>query len=565
MSFKILLPIVIIYVGLIAYLGIKGYKGTKNSSDYLLGGRSVNPFIMALSYGASFISTSAIVGFGGIASELGLSLLWLPALNILFGIFIAFIFYGKRTRAIGLHLGSHTFPEFLGRRVDSKFVQVFTGFVIFLAMPLYTAAVLIGGAKILEATLGVSFAMSITFFSVLVAVYVILGGLKGVMYIDALQGLLMFFGMLFLLIATYVKLGGVKSSHMQLAELSQTELFPEALRKLGSTGWTTSPKLGTPIWWTIFSSLVFGVGIGVLAQPHLSVRYMTVKSNRELNRAVVAGAVFILVTVATPYIVGSLSNVYFFNEQGVTAVGATALSSGGSPNVDEVIPLYIAKAMPQWFSYAFMLVIVSAAMSTLSGQFHATGTAISRDIYHTLRKKESNELGVLVSRLGVIISILTTVILAVNMKPGIIARATAIFFGIMASGFLAPYTAALFWKKLTRKGMIAGILSGMIVVIFGFLFLHSKEAAVFGICKALTGHDSLFGIGVGQYVDPLVFALPVSAFFTIFISLITKVENEETVEECFELVKKQKELIKGSNKSSFFNSKILRKKEEGAK
>ncbi|MBN2651800.1 MAG: sodium:solute symporter family protein [Spirochaetales bacterium] len=549
MSFEILIPVVIIYLGIIGFLGIKGYKGTKNSSDYLLGGRNINPFVMALSYGATFISTSAIVGFGGIASQFGLSLLWLPALNILFGIFIAFIFYGKRTRAMGLHLESHTFPEFLGKRVNSKFVQVFTGVIIFLSMPLYTAAVLIGGAKILEGLLNVPFEYSVAFFSILVAIYVIMGGIKGVMYTDALQGVLMFLGMLFLLVATYVKLGGISSSHQQLAELSQSEIFPQGLKALGSNGWTASPELGSPLWWIIFSSLVFGVGIGVLAQPQLCVRYMTVRSNKELNRAVIIGGIFILITVATPYIVGALSNVYFYNEQGLSAVQATA-AINGKANVDEVIPLFISTAMPKWFGYAFMLVIISAAMSTLSSQFHAIGTAISRDVYSAISKRSHDKYGVLISRIGVIISILITVILSFNMGSGIIARATAIFFGIMASGFLAPYTAALFWKRLTRVGMIAGMISGIAVVCFGFLFLHSKEAAVFGICRAITGENSLFGTSVGQFIDPLVFALPVSTLSTIIFSLMTQVENKNTVDECFALVKKQKRLIKKSNQKT---------------
>jgi len=132
----------------------------------------------------------------------------------------------------------------------------------------------------------------------------------------------------------------------------------------------------------------------------------------------------------------------------------------------------------------------------------------------------------LVTRIGIIIGILVTVLLSLQMGAGVIARATAIFFGLLASSLLAPYVAALYWKGLTKKGAIAGILGGISIAVFSFLFLHGKEAAVFGICKALTGKTTLLG-GVWPYVDPLVFALPVSIILTIVISLITKVENEK--------------------------------------
>ena len=113
--------VVLIYLFFVIYLGWLGFKQTKTASDYLIAGRGVHPFVMALSYGATFISTSAIVGFGGVAGMFGMSLLWLTFLNIFIGIFISFVFLGGRTRKMGHHLGAHTFPELLGRRFKSKF------------------------------------------------------------------------------------------------------------------------------------------------------------------------------------------------------------------------------------------------------------------------------------------------------------------------------------------------------------------------------------------------------------------------------------------------------------
>ena len=111
---------VVVYVLVVVYLGYLGWKRTKSASDYMLAGRKAHPVVMALSYGATFISTSAIVGFGGVAAMFGMSLLWLTFCNIFVGIFIAFVVLGGKTRRIGLKLDAHTFPELLGRPVREQ-------------------------------------------------------------------------------------------------------------------------------------------------------------------------------------------------------------------------------------------------------------------------------------------------------------------------------------------------------------------------------------------------------------------------------------------------------------
>ncbi|MDA3851145.1 MAG: sodium:solute symporter family protein [Spirochaetaceae bacterium] len=528
MNYFAMITITILYLATIAWLGYKGYSKGQSSKDYLLAGRNTHPFVMAMSYGATFISTSAIVGFGGISALFGMSLLWLSMCNVLVGIFIAFVFLGKRTRKMGLTMDAHTFPEFLGRRLDSRFIQIFAGGTIFIFMPLYTAAVLIGAARIIESFLGVPFEISVLVFSILVGAYVIFGGLKSVMYTDALQGTLMFLGMLILLIFTYSKLGGIVQAHRSLSDLAY--LIPDSIKGGGITSWTASPTGGSPMWWVVYSSLVLGVGIGVLAQPQLVVRFMTVRSNKELNRAVAIGGLFILMTVGATFMIGPLTNLYFQQTEGAISI---ALAQG---NPDKVIPMYINSAMPSWFVTVFMLVILSAAMSTLSSQFHTIGTSISRDILEKgfLHKKDFKENRVvLLTRIGIVLSLLVTILLSLKISSaGIIARATAIFFGLMASCFLAPYVLGLYWKGLTRKGAIAGILVGLGFTAFGFLFLHGKESAMFGLCEAIFGRPSLLG-GMWTVVDPMVYALPLSIIATLLVSLVTKVENKEKVESFF--------------------------------
>lgn len=262
----ILLNIVIlVYVLAIGYLGYKGWRHTKDSEDYLIAGRKIHPYVMAMSYGATFISTSAIVGFGGVAGLFGMGLLWLTFLNIIVGIFIAFVVFGKRTRKMGHNLGAMTFPELLAKRFDSKFIQYFSGLIIFLGMPMYASVVLIGAARFIETTLAINFDVALMLFSIIIAAYVVLGGLKGVMYTDTMQATIMLLGMVFLLVMTYSQLGGVVTAHQALTNIAN--LVPENLAAIGHTGWTSMPTFGSVWWWTLVSTLVMGVGIGALAMP----------------------------------------------------------------------------------------------------------------------------------------------------------------------------------------------------------------------------------------------------------------------------------------------------------
>jgi SSS family solute:Na+ symporter len=525
--------VVILYLCIIAYLGYLGYRRTQGASDYLVAGRDVHPYVMALSYGATFISTSAIVGFGGAASVFGMGILWLTVLNIFVGIFIAFVFFGKKTRVMGYQLQAHTFPEFLAKRYDSPFMQKFCGVVIFLFMPLYAGVVLMGAAKFLETQLSIDYTTALIFFTLIIAIYVIMGGLKGVMYTDAFQGTLMFVGMIILLVYTYSKLGGVIDAHSALAALG--DKVPAKMVAAGHQGWTSMPSLGSAYWWVLVSTIIMGVGIGVLAQPRLVVRFMTVKSNRELNRAIVVGGVFILMMTGVAFICGALSNVFFFQESGTISIAAA------KGQVAKVIPEYIKQAMPPWFGLLFMLTLLAAAMSTLSSQFHAMGTAIGRDFYQQLLKDKAvaEQRSVFISKMGIGLVILVSLLLAyilpqVYHKAGeaIIARGTAIFFGLCAGAFLPAYMGALYFRWVTRTGALAGMLGGFSASAIWLLFFHAKESSVLGISQLIFGKAALLGFP-WTVIDPMFIALPVSIILTIVVSMKSEPFSQEHLDKCF--------------------------------
>lgn len=536
--------IIILYLALVGYLGFLGYKQTKNTTDYLIAGRDTHPFIMALSYGATFISTAAIVGFGGVAAWLGNSLLWLTFFNIFIGIFVAFVFLGNPTRKMGYRLNAHTFPEFLGKRYDSKFIQMFGGIIILLFMPLYATAVLIGGTHFISLYFTIDYHTALLVFSIIITAYVIAGGLKGVMLTDALQGSIMFIAMIILLIVTFDSLGGVNEAFDKLALTWQKtvieplsaigikELKPgsaDFMMKLstmwGFNGWNAMPSMLSNGWLFVITTITLGVGIGVLAQPQLIVRFMTVKSKQELNRAVLIGGLFILSMTGIVFIVGSLTNAWYFefNE------GKNALQSAGS--IGKVIPHFINEAMPKWFAFIFLFALISAAMSTLSSQFHTMGTAVGRDLIEQF-KKEGNS--VMITRIGIIIMISFSVFLAYyfDKQPAIIARSTAIFFALCASIFLPSFVAGLFWKRMTKAGAIASMIVGLCVSSFWLVFVHFKEAKALGISKMLTGSHSVLS-GKIIFVDALVIALPLSILAAVIVSLMTKPMCEKHLEKCF--------------------------------
>ncbi len=528
MDLLLLNIIIIIYLLATLYLGYRGWKSTKDSEGYLVAGRKTHPYIMAMSYGATFISTSAIVGFGGTAGLFGMGLLWLTFLNIFVGIFVAFIVYGKRTRKMGHNLNAMTFPELLGKRFDSRFIQYFSGIVIFLGMPLYASVVLIGAARFMETTLAIDFDVALLVYSVIIAGYVIWGGLRGVMYTDAMQGTIMFVGMIFLLFITYSHLGGIVPAHQALTDMAN--LVPAKLAAMGHDGWTTMPVLGSTWWWTLVSTIVLGVGIGVLAMPQLVVRFMTVKSNRELNRGVLIGGVFILMMTGVAFTVGALSNVFFLQNMGNISINIAA------GNADSIIPLYINAATPEWFVYLFMLTLLAAAMSTSSSQFHTQGSAIGRDIYETLSHKKGGK-SILVTRMGIIVAMIIAVTLGYILPDNIIARGTAIFFGLCAAAFLPMYTSALYWKGATKAGAIAGLFTGTLVTVFWYLFIHKAEAVPLGICKMLFGQDVLIASMPWPVVDPILVAVPLAVLATVAISLVTKGPRDKHLEECFKGIK----------------------------
>lgn len=589
------------------FLGYRGYKLTRTPEEYMLAGRSINPYMMALSYGATFISSSAVIGFGGAAAMFGMGVVLTNVMNILLGFFIGFMVMGIRVRAMGRRLDASTFPELLGKRFNSRFIQALTGLIIVLFMPLYTAAVLIGGSRYLEATFHINYELALLSFTLLVALYVMAGGMRGVIYTDVFQAVLIFIGLVTMVVYTYGILGGPFEAHRRLAllpadidkqfeearqemaafapsgldESEFTGWFQDAAGKAASAagmsedertvyfedhpdiagmaalmqkhpalasklvmlrtgeagfrGWTRLPEAGSMFFYVLITSLILGMSVGMLAQPQLAVRFMTVKDSHALNRSAVFGALFFSVMFGV-LATGALTNVWFSMQEHGGRIAAASVSAG---NIDLIIPTYINRALPQWFGILFMLTLLAAVMSTLSSQFHLMGTSLGRDFLERGALNLKNQRYTLVlARAGIAVAVLITLFLAYTLPGSIVAVATASFSGLCAASFLPLYVGGMYWRRMTRAGAIASLCVGFCVSVvwFGFVQMSGgRNPAVlsfFLLNRPTIIEGSFLGIH-WKWVEALIVALPASALTAFVVSLITRPESPEHLEKCF--------------------------------
>jgi SSS family solute:Na+ symporter len=336
-----------------------------------------------------------------------------------------------------------------------------------------------------------------------------------------------------------------------------------------------------------------------MAQPQLIVRFMTVRSRRELDRAVPTGALFILLMTGTPFIVGSLSNVWFA-ENGALLSGkvveeisaeqnraviqimkestpgrweAVINAKTGKPSLapliisarqpaldiqaqpfervsgrsiavvyakgqaDQIIPNYITQALPRWFGILFFLTLLSAAMSTMSSQFHTLGTAAGHDLYaQLLGRRAGSQPSLLVVRIAIVIGLLVSVTLAYTVRDEyVIARFTAIFFGLCAATFMPAYIGGLFSRRITRAGALASMTVGLGASLFWLLFIKAKEAGAIGLVQRFTDGKSSLLEDVLNWpsVDPIMIALPLSILTAIVVSAFTQAPDRDHLARCF--------------------------------
>ena len=512
-------------------MGIYGHRNTKGDhKEYLLGKGKTNPLIIALSYGATFLSASAIIGFGGQAAVHGQSLMWLCFLNLFIGLFVAFVFFGKPTRRKGAEVGAATFADLLGKTFRSNKIRAFTAIIIIIMMPIYCAAVLKGGVNSLATITGLQeyYNLLLVILALVIGVYVVYGGIIAVMYNDAVQAAIMFSGMAIILVVTYATLGGITDSNMQLADLWNSGLISSNGTLDGFNGWTDTASFGTPEWLTVVTTFFLGVGIGALTQPQLVVRFMSSKDDKSLNKSLIVGSIFMLVIVGAAYTVGPLSNVYFFEHHGM---GAYDYLNSLGLGTDFIIPQFVLEIFSDVtfgdvFVCLFLLSLVCASVSTISALMHTIGVAGGYDLWSLIesRKKKMavDSKSIRVNRIVTVVVLVLVIVYCYLMPASIIAKATSLFMGMSACALLPAFVMALHSKKPRRDAALASIIVGTASYLFWALFINTGMSVFVPICKWITGNAVLFPDSLLAYVDPLIVALPLSTLTMLAVWLARK-------------------------------------------
>lgn len=519
-----------IYILFLLYLGYKGSQHTISLIDYFIASQNINPYVMSFSYVATFVSSSAIIGYAGISAIYGFPMYYLLFLTIFIGIFVSFVFFGKRIRSLSVLLEAHTIPELLGKRFQSRFIQFFSGLILILGIPLYAAVITLAASYILKDFMHIDIHTSIVIITLLIAMFIIAGGIRSVMYTDTFQGLIMFFGMLLFLILLFVSINSFGGFGKAVQYLHALEKYvPKSIYSLGFNGWTNFPAYNSPMWWILISSIIAGVGIGVLAQPHLLIRFMTIKSNKEINRGVIVGAIFMLIVVGTAFTSGIFSNVLLFEKTGKLAIQIA------EKNVDRIIPALVKQILPSWFQYIFLITVLAAAISTLTSLFHVFGTVLSNDIVGKARKN------LLLTKISVAIGIFITMIISFVLPTNIVAIATSLFFSTVGGILLPLIICALFVKIVTKTAIKATTIVLFIITIFHLFFIHRVEAVGIGLSNLIFNKPNILINSILQYVDIIFINLPLSFFLIVTLTILTRPYDYEFISYCFEGMKVEKD------------------------
>lgn len=526
-SMPVFAAMVVVFAVVTVALGIYGYRNTKDNNEFLLGRNKTSPLIIGLSYGATFLSASAVVGFGGQSATHGLTVMWLCFLNLFVGLLVAFVVFGPRTRRVGRKLGASTFADLLGKMYDSKGIRGFTAVLIIIFMPIYCAAVLKGGVNSVAVLTGLTdyYDVILIVISVIVGLYVIFGGIIAVMYNDALQAGIMFVGMVVIFAVTAIELGGITNGFTALGNLDPSLAFGVLD---GFTGWTSVADLGSSEWMLVVTTFLMGVGLGVLTQPQLVVRFMSAKDDRMLNRSLIVGSIFMLVIVGSAYTCGALSNVFFFDHYGVVA--ADYVRSLGL-DTDFIIPEYILEVFSGYgfgdvFVSLFLLSLVCASISTISALMHTIGAAGGYDLYTLVdnwkNKRERDSGNIRINRCVTAVMMVLVVVYCYVMPGNIIAKATSLFMGMTAAALLPAYVHGLYAKgKTDKRAAICSIVAGTATYLFWAFFVNKSSSVFLPVCQWITGNQVLFD-GPIAYCDALIPALPASILVFVIVWALGK-------------------------------------------
>ncbi|MFQ3209576.1 MAG: sodium/proline symporter [Colwellia sp.] len=424
--------IVMLLIGLYAYK-----KSTSDVAGYMLGGRSLSPSVAALSAGASDMSGWMLMGLPGAMYISGLSSLWI-AIGLVIGAFLNYLVVAPRLRTYTeIANDSITLPDFFENRFNdkSRLLRIVSSVVIVVFFTLYTSSGVVAGGKLFESSFGLNYEVGLYVTASVVVAYTLFGGFLAVSLTDFVQGCIMFIALILVPVVAISEVGGLAEmqSTIETINLDLLDIF-SGVSAIG-----------------IISAMAWG--LGYFGQPHIIVRFMAIRSVKEMPIARRIGMSWMIVAI-----IGAMAT----GLAGIAYVAKTGMKFDDAETIFIVLSQLLFSPLIAGFLLA---AILAAIMSTISSQLLVTSSSLTGDFYQAFLHRDASEKQlVFVGRISVFVVALVAIYLAYDRDSSILSLVSNAWAGFGAA-FGPVIIGCLYWKDMTRNGALAGMLSGAITVL----------------------------------------------------------------------------------------------------
>ncbi|MCQ2550442.1 MAG: sodium/proline symporter PutP [Lachnospiraceae bacterium] len=438
-----------LYLLMMVVVGAVYAKKNSNSEDYFLGGRNLGAFVAALSAQASDMSGWLLMGLPGSIYALGTGQSWI-AIGLFIGTVCNWLFISGRLRRYTIRANnSLTLPMYFENRFHDKkkILLMSSSVVIVIFFLVYTASALAAGGKLFHSIFGINYRIALTIGAVVILTYTFMGGFMAVCTTDFIQGTLMLVGLLAVPIVAFSMVGSGNLSGL----LEQSGVNPTNYLNLMSSG-----PSGKFSFIDIISQLAWG--LGYCGMPHILVRFMAVKDEKELNKSKGIAIGWVALSLLFACFIGVVGRAYLF---------PTLLESGAEENVfiEMILKMFNTDLGVPIIGGIFLCGILAAIMSTADSQLLVSASSVAEDIYKGVIKKDAKDDKVLqVSRITVLVIAVLAYLIALDPNSSIMGLVSNAWSGF-GSAFGPIVVLSLFWKRTNLQGAVAGILSGAITVI----------------------------------------------------------------------------------------------------
>ena len=476
------LAILIIYVLSVIGIGIYCSRKSSTVNDFVLGGRSVGPWLTAFAYGTSYFSAVIFVGYAGkFGWNFGVASTWIGIGNAIIGSLLAWVILGRRTRIMSKHLDSATMPEYFEKRFNSKTMKIISALIVFVFLIPYTASVYNGLSRLFGMAFNVDYSVCVIGMAVITAVYVIVGGYKATAMNDFVQGIIMLIGIAAVIIAALNSKGG----------------FTEALNQLSqvSTEGTASPELNggfasffgpDPI---NLLGVIILTSLGTWGLPQMVHKFYTIKDEKAIKTGTIVSTIFALVVAGGSYFLGGFGRIFVTNEE-FAEIGS-----------DGVIPKMLEN-LPEILIGIVVILVLSASMSTLSSLVITSSSTLTLDLIKPLTKDKLDEKkSLIVMRVLIAVFLIISVVIALN-KNALISDLMGYSWGALAGAFLAPFMYGLFWKGVTKISVYVSFAFGIGATVLHLIFRPTGTLLGFNVASPV--NLGMFTMLVGLVLVPLV-------------------------------------------------------------